>query len=109
MEKWIASLSLPPAMNEEIEVLVESGEYTSRSDVLKAAFRVFLENKPEKRTLIGIEMYRRGRVSLIRAAEIAGMNFESFKEVLADRGIRIRTASPTEKELEEEIKYLEML
>jgi hypothetical protein len=28
--------------------------------------------------------------------------------VLADRGIKIRTASPTEKELEEEIKYLEM-
>jgi len=37
------------------------------------------------------------------------MDFESFKEVLADRGIKIRTASPTEKELEEEIKYLEML
>ncbi len=109
MEKVITSLSLPPAMNEEIEVLVESGEYASRSDLVKDAFRVFLENKPEKKTLIGIEMYRRGRVSLVRAAEIAGMDFESFKEVLVDRGIRIRTASPTEKELEEEIKYLEML
>ena len=109
MEKVITSLSLPPAMNDEIEVLVESGEYASRSDLLKDAFRVFLENKPEKKTLIGIEMYRRGRVSLVRAAEIAGMDFESFKEVLVDRGIRIRTASPTEKELEEEIKYLEML
>ena len=109
MEKMIASLSLPPAMNDEIDVLVESGEYASRSDLLKDAFRVFLENKPEKKTLIGIEMYRRGRVSLVRAAEIAGMDFESFKEVLVDRGIRIRTASPTEKELKEEIKYLEML
>jgi Arc/MetJ-type ribon-helix-helix transcriptional regulator len=105
MEKQITSLSLPPAMNEGIEVLIESGEYTSRSDVLRDAFRVFLENKPEKKTLIGIGMYRRGRVSLVRAAEIAGMDFESFKEVLVDRGIRIRTASPTEKELEEEIKY----
>ena len=105
MEKMVTSLRLPLAMNEEIEVLVESGEYPSRSDVLKEAFRVFLENKPEKKTLIGIELYRRERVSLARAAEIAGMDFESFKEVLADRGIKIRTASPTEKELEEEIKY----
>ncbi len=72
-------------------------------------FGFFLENKPEKKTFIGIEMYRRGRVSLIRAAEIAGMDFESFKEVLTDRGIRIRTATPTEKELEEEVNYLEML
>lgn len=54
-------------------------------------------------------MYRRGRVSLMRASEIAGMDFESFKEVLTDRGIRIRTATPTEKELEEEVKYLGML
>ena len=109
MEGQITSLSLPPAMSEEIEVLVGSGEYSSKSDVLKNAFRVFLENKPEKRTVIGIEMYRQGRVSLMRASEIAGMDFESFKEVLTDRGIRIRTATPTERELREEVKYLEML
>ena len=54
-------------------------------------------------------MYRQGRVSLMRASEIAGMDFESFKEVLTDRGISIRTATPTERELEEEVKYLEML
>ena len=109
MEEQITSLSLPPAMSEEIEVLVGSGEYSSKSDVLKNAFRVFLENKPEKRTVIGIEMYRQGRVSLMRASEIAGMDFESFKEVLTDRGIRIMTATPTERELREEVKYLEML
>ena len=63
-KKMITSLSLPPAMNDEIEVLIESGGYSSKSDVLRDAFRVFLENKPEKKTLIGIEMYRRGRVLL---------------------------------------------
>ncbi len=41
----------------------------------------------------------------MRASEIAGMDFESFKEVLTDRGISIRTATPTEKEMEEEVKY----
>ncbi|KAB3548104.1 MAG: hypothetical protein C5617_000220 [ANME-2 cluster archaeon] len=45
----------------------------------------------------------------MRASEIAGMDFESFKEVLTDRGIGIRTATPTEEELEEEIEYLGML
>jgi len=109
MEEQITSLSLPPAMTEEIEVLIGSGEYSSRSDVLKDAFRVFLENKPEKKIFIGIEMYRQGRVSLMRASEIAGMDFESFKEVLTDRGISIRTVTPTERELEEEVKYLGML
>jgi predicted HTH domain antitoxin len=109
MEEQIASLNMPPAMSRGIEVLVESGEYPSGSDVLTDAFRVFLENKPEKKTLIGTELYRHGQVSLMRASEIAGMDFESFKEVLTDRGIRIRTATPTEKELAEEIEYLGML
>jgi len=34
------------------------------------------------------------------------MDFESFKEVLTDSGIGIRTATPTEEELEKEIEYL---
>ncbi|MBA1343039.1 MAG: hypothetical protein C5S52_05515 [ANME-2 cluster archaeon] len=105
MEEQIASLNMPPAMIRGIEVLVESGEYSTGSDVLTDAFRVFLE----KKTLIGTELYRRGQVSLMRASEIAGMDFESFKEVLTDRGIDIRTATPTEVELEEEIEYLGML
>ena len=41
MEEQMTSLSLPPAMTEEIEVLVGSGEYSSRTEVLKDAFRVF--------------------------------------------------------------------
>ena len=109
METQIVSLNMPPAMSVGIEVLVESGEYSSGGDVLRDAFRVFLENKPEKKTVIGTELYRRGQVSLMRASEIAGMDFESFKEVLTDRGIRIRTATPTEAELEKEIEYFGML
>ena len=36
-----------------------------------------------------------------------GTDFESFKEVLTDRGIGIRTATPTEEELEKERKERE--
>ena len=48
MGKKITALGLPPAINEEIEVLVESGEYTSRSDVLKDAFRIFFRKQAGK-------------------------------------------------------------
>ena len=65
-------------MSRGIEALVDSGEYSTGIDVLTDTFRVFLENKPEKKTLIGTELYRCGQVSLMRASEIAGMDFESF-------------------------------
>jgi len=106
MEKKITSMNLTPMMNEEMEVLVRSGEYASRSDVIKDAFRVFLENKPDKRVLIAIELYKMGRVSLTRAAEIAGIDFERFKEVLKDRGVRLRTYSGTKKEMEKGLKMI---
>ena len=106
MEKKITSMNLTPMMNEEMEVLVRSGEYTSKSDVMKDAFRVFLENKPDKRMLIAIELYKTGRVSLTRAAEIAGIDFERFKEILKDRGIRLRTYSGTKKEMEKGLKMI---
>ncbi|MFB6114916.1 MAG: type II toxin-antitoxin system ParD family antitoxin, partial [Candidatus Nanohalobium sp.] len=42
------SFSLPEVMRDEIDVLVESGEYSSKSDVMRDAFREFLRNNPEK-------------------------------------------------------------
>ena len=47
-----------------------------------------------------------GRVSLTRAAEIAGIDFERFKEVLKDRGVRLRTYSGTKKEMEKGLKMI---
>jgi predicted HTH domain antitoxin len=39
------------------------------------------------RTEAAIEMFRSGEVSLLRAAEIAGLDFESFRGLFRDRGI----------------------
>lgn len=101
MKRKTTSFSLPPMMKEEIGALLESGEYSSKSDIVRDAFRTFLENKPDKRILIAVELYKKEKVSLTRAAEIAGMDLESFKEVLRDRGISLRTYSGTEEEMEE--------
>ena len=106
MEKKMTSMNLTPMMNEEMEVLVKSGGYTSRNDVIKDAFRVFLENKPDKRMLIAIELYKTGKVSLTRAAEIAGIDFERVKEILKDRGVKLKTYSGTKKEMEKSLKMI---
>jgi Arc/MetJ-type ribon-helix-helix transcriptional regulator len=41
MEKQVAPINMPPAMSREMEVLMESGEYPSGSDVSTDAFQVF--------------------------------------------------------------------
>jgi predicted HTH domain antitoxin len=88
-------------MKDKIDVLVESGEYTSRSDVMRDAFRTFLRKNPEKRIRITVELHKNGKVSLMRAAELAEMGVETYKEELRERGITLKTRTGSEEEKEE--------
>lgn len=106
MSSASTSFSIPETMKDEIDVLVESGEYTSRSDVMRDAFRTFLRKNPEKRTRITIELYKNGKVSLMRAAELAEMDLENYKEELRERGVTVKTRKGDEEEKEEVEKRL---
>ena len=106
MSSASTSFSIPETMKDEIDVLVESGEYSSRSDVMRDAFRTFLRKNPEKRTRITVELYKNGKVSLMRAAELAEMDLESYKEELKERGITVKTHKGSEEEKDEVEKRL---
>jgi Arc/MetJ-type ribon-helix-helix transcriptional regulator len=106
MSSASTSFSIPETMKDEIDVLVESGEYTSRSDVMRDAFRTFLRKNPEKRIRITVELYKNGKVSLMRAAELAETDLESYKEELRERGITLKTRTGSEEGKEEVEKRL---
>jgi|SRR3989338_6688562 len=84
-----SSYSLPKLMEEEIEALIDAGYYSSKSDVVKDAIREMLEKNKNLRIAAAIEMYRKGGISLGRAAEIADVTLLDFKEALKERGIKI--------------------
>ena len=85
----VEAFSVSELMKDEISALVKSGIYSSKSDVAKDAFRCLLEHKPELKINAAIEMYREEKVSLGRAAEIAGLVLLEFKDVLKERGVKI--------------------
>ena len=80
------TFSLPEMMSMEISALVKAGFYSSKSDVAKDALRCLFEHKPNLKISAAVEIYREGRVSLGKAAEIAEMSTPDFKEALAERG-----------------------
>ena len=84
-----SSYSLPTIMEQEIDALIEAGYYSSKSDVVKDAMRGLLEKNKNLRIAAAVAMYKKGGVSLGRAAEIADMSLGEFKQVLKDRGIKI--------------------
>lgn len=89
----VESFSIPEIMKDEISALIKAGIYSSRSDIAREAFRCLLEHNPELRVNAAVEMYNEGKISLGRAAEVAGLDFEAFKEALKERGTKIILAA----------------
>jgi predicted HTH domain antitoxin len=84
-------------LDEELEAIVRAGAYPSKNEAVRHALEILLLANPQLRVKTAIELYRDDKVTLARAAEIAGMNIEAFKEALAEAGVeRVIDAEPEE-------------
>jgi predicted HTH domain antitoxin len=84
----------------EIDSLVRIRSYGSREEVISDAVRALLVLKPGLKMEVALDLYKNGEVSLWRAAEMAGLCLEEFKELLASRSIRIEVGASNEESLE---------
>jgi len=80
--------------------------YKNRSALIEDAFRALLNLKPGLKVEIGVELYLREDVSLSKAAEIAGMDIESFKEMLKARGLKIRSYIGSKEDIERGLRLI---
>jgi Arc/MetJ-type ribon-helix-helix transcriptional regulator len=83
-----SSYNLPEIVKKEIDELVKSGYYSSKSDVVKDALRYMLSNKKNLRLAAAVGLYKKGEVTLGKAAEIADVDIIEFKEKLKEYGIK---------------------
>lgn len=100
-----SSYNLPELVKKEIDALVKSGYYSSKSDVVKDALRYMLASKKSLRLAAAIHLYKTGEVSLGKAAEMAGVGLVEFKEILASHG-HVRVLKAGRKEIERADKLL---
>ena len=84
----------------EIDSLVRITRYGSREAVISDAVRALLILKPGLKVEVALDLYKNGEVSLWRAAEMAGLCLEDFKELLASRLIQIEVGASNEDSLE---------
>ena len=84
----------------EIDSLVRIKSYGSRDAVISDAIRALLVLKPGLKVEVALDLYKNGEISLWRAAEMAGLCLEEFKELLASRSIRIEVGISNEDSLE---------
>ena len=93
-------------MKEGINSLVRAGYYENRGKLFDDAFRTMLEVRPSLKIEMAIELYKNAKISLSRAAEIAGMSIEGFKNVLHQRGIKIIVKAPSKDQLKKGVELI---
>ena len=73
--------------DEELDAVIRAGVFRDRAHAVQEAIETLFAVRPQLRTEAAIEMFRSGEVSLLRAAEIAGLDFDSFRRLARDRGV----------------------
>lgn len=101
-----SAFNLTEIQEKEIGAVIRAGYYSNRSEVVRAAIRTFFETKPVLRRAAAVELYKLGEFTLSKCAEIAGLTTIEFKEILKDRGIRIRSIKEDKKSIKKGIEVL---
>ena len=101
--------NLPEIVKKEVKALIKSGYYDSVDEVASDAFRTLLNVKPDLKMTAAIELYKEGRISLNKAAEMVGVSTIEFKDILSNRGIVRKIGSRNKEELEKGVKFIKKL
>jgi len=93
-------------LDDQINGLIEAGYYPNRSELMMDALRYLFSKRQDLRLASAIELYQEGKVTLSRATEMAGMISEEFKDVLVEKGLKIRVESLSDEEFNEGLKLI---
>ena len=86
----IPNLVSTELFEDELRAGVRAGGYRSKKAAVRHALEVLLAANPDLRLRTALELYRQDKITLLRAAEIASLDIEAFKEILAQHNTPIR-------------------
>ena len=87
-------------VDQELDAVIRAGVFRDREHAVHEAIEALFVVRPQLRTEAAVELFRSGKVSLLRAAEIAGLDSESFRRLLRDRGIAWEIEAETGAEMD---------
>ena len=88
-----------------LDVLTEE-HAVDPTQVRQEALRLYLNLHPTLKLDGAVALWQKGRISLAKAAEIAGLTVPELKEVLAVRGMTRETEGKSRAEMDEKLNEL---
>ena len=93
-------------LDDQINGLIRAGYYPNKSELMMDALRYLFSRRQDLRLASAVELYQEEKVTLSRAAEMAGMVSEEFKDVLVEKCLKIRVESLSDEEFDEGLKLI---
>lgn len=90
----------------DLEKILVPKHYSTSDALIEDAFRALLNMKPELKIEMAIELYSKEEVSLSRATEIADVDIESFKDILKSRGLKLKSYTGSEEDIEKGLRLI---
>ncbi len=78
--------------------------FKNRAELLEESVKIILRSNQTMRKELAIYLYLNDKISLSKAAEVAGVTTVEFKEILAERGYRRVVESEPIEEIDKKIK-----
>src|SRR5262245_28568934 len=91
-------------IDQQMAAAVRAGLFRDRQHAVQEAMQTLFSVRPQLRTEAAIELFRSGEISLLRAAEMAGLDFESFRLLLRDRAIPWEVETQSSAEMDEALE-----
>lgn len=91
----------------KIKYMIECGLYSNPEELVENAVKNLLLTHPQYRVEVAIRAYENGEISLNKASHIAGLNLEEIKELLLNRGHKLRLGAKTKEEAKKEVSVIE--
>ena len=82
-----------------IEAGANVGSYRDENEFVREAINTLLAANKDLRIDLAVELYKKGKISLGRAAEIADLNYNEIKEELVERDVGIRRGPENVEEM----------
>lgn len=94
-------------VDRKLKALVKAGNYSSELDVIKDAILSLFRENVQLKVSTSIELYKKGEVSLSKAAELAGMTTIEFKDILGKSGFTREIVARPAAEMDRKLrKYM---
>ena len=90
----------------KVRDFVDAHLYQDEDAVIQDALRHLLRARPDVRIHLAVFRYQHERISLAKAANLAGVSWAQMKDILLERGIPPRLGVDTLEDAEQDIQVL---